>query len=101
VLWTLHIALRHFESKTRGLDHLDPEKQARNESERRLMTARWGQAMEAEPSLNPTWHRATLPFRLLSAPSQDRLWHHIRLCAVADPWRPDTGVREGQALAAG
>jgi GT2 family glycosyltransferase len=96
VLWTPHITLRHFESKTRGLDHLDPEKRARNESERRLMADRWGQAMEAEPSLNPTWHRATLPFRLLSAPSQDRLWHHIRLCAAPNPWLPDTstgGVR--------
>ncbi len=89
VLWTPHITLRHFESKTRGLDHLDPEKRAHNESEQRLMTDRGDMAMEAEPSLNPTWHRATLPFRLLSAPSQDRLWHHIRLCAAPNPWLPD------------
>ena len=100
VLWTPHITLRHFESKTRGLDHLDPEKRARNESERRLMTDRWGQAMEAEPSLNPTWHRATLPFRLLSAPSQDRLWQHIRLCAAANPWLPDAATGEDRAAAA-
>jgi GT2 family glycosyltransferase len=99
VLWTPHITLRHFESKTRGLDHLDPEKRARNESERRLMRDRWGQAMDSEPSLNPTWHRATLPFRLLAAPSQERLWHHIRLCAAPNPWLPDTASAGDRAAA--
>ena len=64
------------------------------------MTARWGQAMEAEPSLNPTWHRATLPFRLLSAPSQERLWHHIRLCAAPNPWLPDTAGAGDRSAAA-
>jgi GT2 family glycosyltransferase/tetratricopeptide (TPR) repeat protein len=100
ILWTPQITLRHFESKTRGLDHLDPEKRARNESERRLMMDRWGRAMEAEPSLNPTWHRSTLPFRLLSAPSQERLWDHIRLCAAPNPWLPDTAGAGDRAAAA-
>ena len=100
ILWTPHITLRHFESRTRGLDHLDPEKRARNESEGRVMANRWGTAMEAEPSLNPTWHRATLPFRLLSAPSQERLWHHIRLCAAPNPWLPDTAGAGDRAAAA-
>jgi GT2 family glycosyltransferase/tetratricopeptide (TPR) repeat protein len=100
ILWTPHITLRHFESKTRGLDHLDPEKRARNQSEGRVMANRWGTAMEAEPSLNPTWHRATLPFRLLSAPSQERLWHHIRLCAAPNPWLPDTAGAGDRSAAA-
>src|SRR5215471_17877773 len=48
VLYTPHITLRHFEAKTRGLDHLDPEKAARNRAERRLLTERWGAALTAE-----------------------------------------------------
>jgi GT2 family glycosyltransferase len=91
ILWTPHVTLRHFESKSRGLDHLDPEKAARNRAERRLLTERWGAALSAEPSLNPFWHQATLPFRLLSMPSEARLWRHIRLCAAPNPWLPDRG----------
>ena len=59
------------------------------------MAARWGRAMQAEPSLNPLWHQATLPFRLLSMPSEVRLWRHIRLCASANPWLPQAGDEEG------
>jgi GT2 family glycosyltransferase len=95
ILWTPHITLRHFESKSRGLDHLDPEGTARYAAEHRHMAARWSRAMQAEPSLNPLWHRATLPFRLLSMPSEVRLWHHIRLCASANPWLPQAGDEEG------
>src|SRR5216110_1676120 len=58
ILWTPHVTLRHFESKTRGLDHLDPEKAARNRAERRLLIERWGAALTGEPSLNPFWHQA-------------------------------------------
>ena len=100
VLWTPHITLRHFESKTRGLDHLDPEKQARQAAERAALRARWGPLLDQDPSLNPIWHQATLPFRLLAAPSQDRLWHHIRLCAAPNPWLPDSVGGEDRAAAA-
>jgi O-antigen biosynthesis protein len=89
VLWTPTITLRHYESKTRGLDHLDPDRAARYAAERRRIGERWGTALEVDPSVNPSWHRATLPFRLLSAPSPARLWRHIRLCASANPWLPD------------
>ena len=89
VLWTPGITLRHYESKTRGLDHLDPDRAARYAAERRRVEERWGTALEVDPSVNPCWHRATLPFRLLSAPSPARLWRHIRLCASANPWLPD------------
>jgi GT2 family glycosyltransferase len=89
ILWTPGITLRHYESKTRGLDHLDPEKTARYAAERRRIEERWGAALQVDPSINPTWHQATLPFRLLSMPSSERLWRHIKLCAAEDPWFPD------------
>jgi GT2 family glycosyltransferase len=90
VLWTPEITLYHHESKTRGLDHLDPERSARDIAERTVMEARWGAAMLADPSVNPVWHMATLPFSLLSAPSQFRIWAHIRRCARDNPWLPET-----------
>jgi tetratricopeptide (TPR) repeat protein/GT2 family glycosyltransferase len=89
VLWTPEITLYHHESRTRGLDHLDPEKSARDTAERTVMEARWGAAMLADPSVNPAWHMATLPFSLLSAPSQFRIWAHIRRCARGNPWLPE------------
>jgi hypothetical protein len=88
VLWAPDITLYHAESKTRGLDHLDPEKAARDRAERSVMEARWGAAMLTDPSVNPVWHMATLPFRLLSAPSQFRLWEHMERCGATDPWLP-------------
>jgi tetratricopeptide (TPR) repeat protein/GT2 family glycosyltransferase len=90
LLWTPEITLYHHESKTRGLDHLDPEKSARDAAERTVMEARWGAAMLADPSVNPVWHMATLPFSLLSAPSPFRIWDHIRRCAAANPWLPES-----------
>jgi len=95
ILWTPRITLRHFESKSRRLDHLDPESAARYAAERRHIAERWGSAMQSDPSLNPLWHQATLPFRLLSMPSEARLWRHIRLCASPNPWLPDSGDGEG------
>jgi tetratricopeptide (TPR) repeat protein/GT2 family glycosyltransferase len=89
ILWTPEITLYHHESKTRGLDHLDPEKSARDAAERAVMQGRWGGAMLADPSVNPVWHMATLPFSLLSAPSQFRIWAHVRRCAADDPWLPE------------
>lgn len=91
VLWTPHITAYHHEGKSRGLDHLDPEKHARQKAEQRVLRARWGRVLDTDPSLNPLWHQATLPFRLLAMPSEARLWRHIRLCASPNPWLPDTG----------
>ncbi len=95
ILWTPSLTLRHFESKSRGLDHLDREKRVRNAAERQVLEERWGTALEADPSVNPAWHAATLPFRLISAPPQARLWRHIRTCAAADPWLPEYGPQRG------
>jgi len=86
ILWTPQITLNHFESKTRGFDHIDPAKRARNSVERAVMERRWGAALDTEPGLNPLWHMATLPFRLLAPPSQARLWAHIERCAARNPW---------------
>jgi O-antigen biosynthesis protein len=89
ILWTPEITLYHYGSKTRGLDHLDLEKRARSAAEHTVMEARWGPAMLADPSVSPVWHMATLPFRLLSAPSQSRLWAHVERCAASNPWLPE------------
>jgi GT2 family glycosyltransferase len=101
VLWTPDITLYHHESKTRGLDHFDSEKRARDAVERAVMEARWGATLRTDPSINPIWNletfglsgqrllRQTLPFRLLSAPSQSRLWRHIERCARSNPWLPE------------
>ncbi|MBV8336060.1 MAG: glycosyltransferase [Alphaproteobacteria bacterium] len=106
ILWTPEITLYHHESKSRGLDHLDPEKSARDAAERKVMQARWGAAMLADPSVNPAWLMAGLPFSLLSVPSQLQVWEHIRRCATANPWLPDPDAsdaaryrRPGGALA--
>ncbi|MBV9828731.1 MAG: tetratricopeptide repeat protein [Alphaproteobacteria bacterium] len=103
ILWTPHITLRHFESKSRGLDHLDREKSARLQAERMFMRQRWGNALDTDPTVNPTWHSAETPFKLISAPSDARLWRHIQLCAAANPWLPapaidftDTRVRAAE-----
>jgi GT2 family glycosyltransferase/Tfp pilus assembly protein PilF len=93
ILWTPGITLYHHESKTRGLDHLDPEKRARSAAERTVLETRWRTALDTDPSLNPLWHNATLPFRLVSAPSQSRLWAHIERCAAANTWLPATDTR--------
>jgi hypothetical protein len=93
------ITLHHFESKTRGLDHLDPEKGARNRVERSVMERRWGAALASDPGVNPLWHMATLPFRLLLPPSQAKLWAHIERGGAGNPWgltahREPTGCAE-------
>jgi GT2 family glycosyltransferase len=89
ILWTPEITLYHYESKTRGLDHLDPEKRARSAAERATIVERWGAAVTVDPSVSPIWHMATLPFRLIAAPSRSRLRDHIRRCAAANPWLPE------------
>ena len=86
VLWTPAITLRHYESKTRGLDRTDAAKKARNAAEFAAMRARWGRVLDSDPSLHPIWYPATLPFRLLAAPSAKRVADHIRRTSQPDPW---------------
>ncbi len=98
ILWTPSITLRHYELKTRGLDHLDPEKRARNAAERKVIEQRWGAAMAVDPGVNPHWHTATPSFDLISAPPSARLWRHITLCAAANPWLPERGREQDAGL---
>ena len=87
VLWTPHVTLVHHESKTRGLDRTDPLRQARNDAENAVLEARWAGWLDSDPGVNPAWHDATLPFRLLSWPSAERVRTHVARCAQVDPWR--------------
>ena len=97
VLWTPSITLYHYESKTRGLDHADPEKKARNDAEARVMEERWGTELDQDPSVHPIWCPATLPFRLLAAPSSSRVLDHIRRTGSPKPW---AAARRDDAVAA-
>jgi GT2 family glycosyltransferase/tetratricopeptide (TPR) repeat protein len=87
VLWTPYITLVHHESKTRGLDHTDPIRQAHNDAERAVLEARWNGWLDSDPGVNPAWHDATLPFRLLSWPSTERVQAHVARCSQVDPWQ--------------
>lgn len=86
IIWSPMLTLHHFESKTRGLDHLSTAKAARNSAERRILETRWPGAMRIEPSLNPIWQQASLPHRLMAFPSQDHVWSYIERGAAENPW---------------
>ena len=90
LLWTPDITAYHAESKSRGLDHLDAEKLARQTAEHAVLRERWGELFDSDPSLNPVWHMATLPFRLIAPPSSARLLAHLARCASSNPWLPQT-----------
>ncbi len=79
VLWTPRIVLHHFESKSRGLDHLDLERSIRARAELALMRERWKSEMVREPSVNPAWARGSLPFRLALFPSIAKIIDHIQV----------------------
>ena len=51
------------------------------------MRARWGEAMDFDPGVNPYWHDASLPFRLLAPVSLARLERYIAASASGQPWR--------------
>jgi GT2 family glycosyltransferase/tetratricopeptide (TPR) repeat protein len=86
VLWTPAITLYHHESKTRGLDHVDSWRAARNAQERAVMEARWGAALDHDPGVHPCWHAAIQPFRLLAAASGGRVREHIVRTGSSTPW---------------
>jgi len=86
VLWSPSLTLYHYESKTRGLDHLHPAKAARHLAEQALIERRWLGVLLTEPSVNPAWYQATIPFRLLRFPSQHEIWRHIETSVVVNPW---------------
>ncbi|HEY2051886.1 MAG TPA: glycosyltransferase [Caulobacteraceae bacterium] len=96
VLWTPDITATHYESKSRGLDFLDPAKAARDEAEREVMRHRWPGILDSEPSLNPFWRQAILPHRLIGWPSREQVWTYVQTSAMRNPWsvkRPPHHVR--------
>jgi GT2 family glycosyltransferase len=68
VIWTPHAVLRHHESATRGLESDDPAKAARFKQEQALMMEIWGDALEADPYLNPNLLAAENGLLLLAEP---------------------------------
>ncbi|MDE2356844.1 MAG: glycosyltransferase [Alphaproteobacteria bacterium] len=87
ILWTPAIRVEHAESKSRGLDHLDPAKEARAAQERQVMAARWGEALKTDPGVSPVWATLGLPLQLLALPSAARAQAYIRKSARSDLWR--------------
>ncbi|MCJ8352835.1 glycosyltransferase family protein [Novacetimonas hansenii] len=77
VLWTSRVVLYHYESKSRGMDHLDPERTARSQAECVVMKKRWGKLLDVELSVNPIWVAGELPFRLMSFPSTEKILSYI------------------------
>ena len=91
VVFTPDVVLTHHESKSRGLDHLDPERAARSSAERRVVEDRWGRELFCrDPFVNPIWVDATLPFRLISFPSPRRAFEFARSSASSDRGVIDT-----------
>ncbi|MEK7414622.1 MAG: glycosyltransferase, partial [Planctomycetota bacterium] len=73
ILYSPSISLLHFESKSRGVDATDVNRQARYDAEYGVMRTRWPEALDSDPSVNPLWYDETLPFRLLRMPSTQRV----------------------------
>jgi hypothetical protein len=51
------------------------------------MEQRWPDALMSDPGVNPFWHDATLPFRLVQMPSVERLIAHVKATTREQPWR--------------
>jgi GT2 family glycosyltransferase len=88
VLYEPRIALVHYESKSRGIDDLDPAKQERAAFERQRLVERWGAGILLDPGFNPHWSRWTRPFAAIREPSATEIAAHLAASAAADPWNP-------------
>lgn len=86
ILWTPAITLHHLGTRARALDHADDTEKARQAAADAAMAARWGEGFSEDPGLNPVWHPATVPFRLLAAPSSRRVLRHMARCGAPNPW---------------
>mgnify|MGYP003643225597 CR=1 FL=1 len=84
ILWSPDVTLLHYESKSRGLDHLDFERAERSRRERALIETRWGtEVFSRDPTISPIWVDATLPYRLIAFPAPQRALDFIRLTTRA------------------
>ena len=86
VLYDPLIELYHFESVSRGLDAVDPAKQARFDAEKRAFEDKWGAAARHEPGLNPFWADYNAPYAFLRQPATEAIEDYIRSSAVMDIW---------------
>jgi GT2 family glycosyltransferase len=100
VLYAPEIELTHYESKSRGLTHLDPTAAALDEAELAVLRARWPGELDADVCVHPAWLDATLPFRLLRAPDAAAVRRHIVATSCDDPWRPSASRAEIERLLA-
>ncbi|WP_141919928.1 glycosyltransferase family 2 protein [Zymomonas mobilis] len=79
VIWTPLIEVRHDESVSRGLDHLNNFKAERCNTERLALEAKWGKdTFSSDFSVHPMWLDATLPFRLLQPVSLEKALNYIK-----------------------
>lgn len=95
ILFTPAITLRSEAAKDEAMDQLVPARGGRFAAAQTWLHARWGGALLADPGLNPVWYPATVPFRLLSAPSEARVLRHLRRTASADPWAVEPAPGSG------
>lgn len=88
VLWTPHIVLTHFESKTRNSSDANAERLTRQQAELRAMQSLWGDAMDRDPAVNPFWFAYGRPLRLVWPPSLDVIGSFITNTGqFRDPYR--------------
>lgn len=90
IVYAPQLTLVHFESKTRGIDHFDPQKQERAEFEARSLKERWGAALMVDPGWNPSWSRWSKPFAAIREPSAMELEAYLAASARGRPWKPTT-----------
>ncbi|MGE3744688.1 MAG: tetratricopeptide repeat protein [Sphingomonadaceae bacterium] len=92
-VWLSGISAYHHESKSRGLDHVDPARAQREAAERAVMRKRWGAALDQDPSLNPFWVQEANPLRLIAPPDVENIERFIRLSSKENPWLPNSYSR--------
>ena len=73
IVWTPHAELAHLESASRGSD-LEPEHQARFQSEIAYMRKRWGQVLDSDPFYGPNFDHRRGDYRLASPPRRIKPW---------------------------
>lgn len=90
VIWTPLIDVRHDESVSRGLDHLDPFRHARNMTERAAFEQIWGEEkLSSDFTVNPIWADATMPLRLIRpvpAGMALRRWRYFQCAPNVSPY---------------
>ena len=90
IVYAPQLTLVHYESKSRGIDHFDRQKQERAESEARALKERWGAALLVDPSWNPYWSRWSKPFAAIREPSAAELRAYLAAAARNARWEPFT-----------